>query len=165
MSLEPQEGETRITLLADDKVKKKCLRFPKGALPSTTVDGYLILRGKRGKTVVRGYRYGTADGAKAVRGHSKVVKKVNGSASAEELTALIKPIGWWRYLPRAGWTSWLQLVTALVVLGAAVFALAETLLTSDAPTLVKDGGFGLGALAAAAAFLASAGNALTISCE
>lgn len=165
MSLEPREGEKQITLLSNDKVKKKCLQFPEGALPGTAVDGYLILRGTGGKTVVRGYRSGTADGARAVRGHSTVVKKVNGSASAEELNALIKQIGWWRYLPRAGWTSWLQVAAALVVLGAAVFGLTETLLSSEASTFVKDGGFGFGVLAAAAAFIAVAVNALTIKCE
>jgi len=165
MSLEPRDGEMQITLLSDDKVKTRCLRFPQGALPDTAVDGYLTLRGTGGKTVVRGCRFGAAEGARAVRGHSELVKKVNGSASAEELEALIKPIGWWRYLPRAGWASWLQVVVALVVLGAAAFGLTETLLNSEASTFVRYGGFGLGVLAAAAVFIAAAANALRIKCE
>lgn len=165
MSLQPKDGEKQIVLLSDDKVKKKCLQFPNGALPGAAVDGYLTLRGTGGKTVARGCRLGTAEGARAVRGHSELVKRVNGSASAEELKALVKPIDWWQYLPRAGWMSWLQVVVALVVVGATVFGLAEALLTSEAPILVRDGGFGLGVLAAAAAFIAAAVNALTIKCE
>ncbi|HWO82431.1 MAG TPA: hypothetical protein VNM38_01410 [Solirubrobacterales bacterium] len=165
MSLEPRDAELRITLISDDEVKKKCLRFAKGALPTTPVDGYLSLRGKGGKAVVRGYRSGTADGDRGVRGHSKLVKKVNGSASAEELKALIEPIGWWRYLPRAGWRSWLQVLVALVVLGAAAFALAEKLFNSEASTFVRYGVFGFGVLAAAAAFVAAAAKALRIKPE
>jgi hypothetical protein len=165
MSLEPGEGEKQIFLLSDDEVKEKCLQFPKGALLDKAVDGYLTLRGPRGKAAVRGYRSGAADGDRAVRGHSKLVKKVNGSAPAEELEALVKPISWWRYLPTASWTSWLQVVVALVVVGAAIFGLTETLLNSEASTFLRYGGFGFGVLAAAAAFFAAAANALTIKCK
>jgi hypothetical protein len=165
MSLEPREGEVQILLLSDDEVKEKCLRFPKGALPGTAVDGYLTLRGTRGGADVRGCRYGAADGETAVRGHSELVKKVNGSAPAEEIEALVKPISWWRYLPKAGWASWLQVVVALVVAGAAIFGLIETLLNSEASPFLRYGGFGLGVVAAAAVFFAAATNALTIKCK
>jgi hypothetical protein len=165
MSLKLREGEGQIFLLSDDEVKEKCLRFPKGALPNTTVDGYLTLRGTGGETIVRGHRYGAADGETAVRGHSELVKKVNGSAPAEEIEALVKPISWLRYLPRAGWLSWLQVVVALVVAGAAIFGLIETLLDSEASTFLRYGGFGLGVVAATVVFFAAAANALTIKCK
>lgn len=165
MGLELKKGETTITLLANDEVKDNCLKFSAGAVPDFTADGYLALRGTGGTAIVRGYRSGIADGDGAVRAHSAMVEKVNGAACAEELTAAIREVRWWRYLPHAGLTSWIQVLVALVVLGAALFGLIELLLTSEAPTWVRDGVIGFGALAAMAAFIAAAVNALSIKCR